>query len=329
MSALVTVIRDRYVLGSPAHEQGEPAHLITLSRALSRSYTTDAHFAVYRTPNARRLTSAAPQVLGGVELTAILFDVDCADVHGTSEPAPEAWRSDLRERFAALQVDHPGGYFYETRGGARIVYEQPAPTVLRTDDDARTWKRGYAVALAYLERRFGIVADPACSDWTRLFRAPRATRTPGGAPEQWPTIGDVEHIGALTIDATTADVGLARSRSKAFDVPRVLPVGSSTLSDGRGLLFHALRSRGDVGAERADGGIVIRCPNERQHSTGRSGDGSTVLYPPKAGGEIGAICCLHAHCVDLRVRDWLAMFAEHELDDARRTAGIAARGRAA
>ena len=71
---------------------------------------------------------------------------------------------------------HPNPYYYETRGGGRIVYVQAEPTVLRSQADAIAWRQEYAIAVAHLARVFGIVADPACSDWQRHYRLPRATR---------------------------------------------------------------------------------------------------------------------------------------------------------
>jgi hypothetical protein len=312
---------DRRVRGWPRHEQGEPVYTRELGHILSRAYGTDAHFVQYATPNDRRLTKDALDHLDKVEIGCIAFDIDCAAVHGTPAPAPAAWRAEVVDRVRALAKVHGQPFQYGTRGGERLVFSLSSPRVLRSSEDAKGWAQDYAITISYFERRFGLQCDPACADWTRLFRCPHATREPGGKPEQWPTYGDPYRIAALRIDASAEDVATARARSKAFAAARVLDFTPCS-ADGYGLLYHALRLRGSLRQARGSNAFLIRCPNEAQHSTGDSADGSTLLYLPAHGKEIGAICCLHAHCSDLNVRDWLRLFSETELDDARRAAGI-------
>jgi hypothetical protein len=317
---LVTVLRDRRVRGWPRHDQGDTAYVRELGDVLSRTYRSDAHFCQYRSPNARRLTSDAIDH-ADVELGCIAFDIDCAAVHGTPEPAPAAWRAEVVDGVRALAEVHGQPFLYGTRGGARVVFSIPSPRVLSSSEDAKVWAQDYSIALVHIERCFGLQCDPACADWTRLFRCPRATREPGGKAEQWPTCGDPYRIAALQIDASAEDMATARARSKAFAAARVLDF-EPCLADGYGLLFHALRARGSLRRAHGSNAFVIRCPNEAQHSTGVTADGSTLLYLPARGEEIGAVCCKHAHCDRMRVSDWLRLFNDSELADARRAAGI-------
>ena len=56
--------------------------------------------------------------------------------------------------------------------------------------------------------------------------------------------------------------------------------------------------------------FTVECPNQRQHTTGRPGDGSTVLWVADESGRPfseGVINCLHAHCHGLRLADWRAL----------------------
>lgn len=317
----VTVMRDRYVRGWPAHEDGERAYVVELGAALEREYSTDAHMTAYRTPNGRRLTRDCIDRGVPVELTCVLFDLDGPDHVATPE-----WRKETRSRVQDLVKVHPGVYYFETRGGARLLGRQREHTIITTHEDARRWRQSIAVAIAYLERRFGLVADPGCSDWQRLYRLPRATREPGGAPENLPTWGDPSAIGVLEIDADSADVETARKRSKAFREAKARNVESTSTCDGFGVLYWALRLRNDVIDDRSSGVYLVRCPREREHTTGSTGDGSTLLYlPDRHGDEIGHVHCLHGHCADMTPKRWLAEFSASELDAARERAGIPTR----
>lgn len=290
------------------------AHVRSIARVMEHTYRTDAHFAAYVSPNGYRLNRRCFDEGISVEMTAAVFDVDAPGHEATPQ-----WRREIRERVCALADVHPGLYMYETRGGLRILYTLPGRTILRSREDADRWRQQYLTGLAYLSRRFGIEADPACSDWQRLYRCPRATRDPGGDPENHPTWGDPSEIQPLRIDATWSDLDLARSRArKAFQRATVLDV-TPCPSSGDGLFYRLLRARGDILEEHDRGAYVIRCPAEREHTTGQTGDGSTLLYLPAAGMELGAIHCLHAHCSGRTAREWLRFFSDDEIESARRS----------
>ncbi len=317
IDAVVSVFPDKRACGWPRWPRGTWAEVCSLSSALSRSYSTDAHFAAYETPNGRRLTREAIDRGKRPVLSVAVFDIDCPAVHGSSAPAPEDWRAALLEQVAELARAHPAPYVYMTRGGARIVYTQPELVVLCSQADAQRWSQDYAIAVNYLARRFGIVADLACKDWQRFYRLPHATRDLGGKPERWAVHGDPAHIGSLSIDATTADVTAARRTSKVF-VKRQALAFEPCVSDGRGMLYHLLSASGAIIRPHADGAHVIRCPRESSHSTGFTGDGSTLLFPPAIGKSVGAIACLHGHCSNMSVRDWLQLFSEGDIETAQR-----------
>ncbi|MEO7037654.1 MAG: hypothetical protein ABI548_27095 [Polyangiaceae bacterium] len=288
--------------------------MLSLGRALELGYKTDAHFTAYEAPSTHLHRLNIESINQGIEvtMTSVVFDID-----GPDHAASDAWRSETRGKVDALNRVHPGVFFYETRGGARIVYRQAEPMILRTQDDAREWSRVYAVAVAYLGRRFGIVADPACSDWQRHYRLPRATRDEGGKPESWPMLGDPHEIGFLEIDAAPDDVNKAKGVSKAFRAPSVTFVPSDYCGDG--LLAHLLRGRGALGRPGSRGGWICLCPNRLQHTANTDGSDSTVVYPPKVGAEIGVIVCKHGHCESIVNKDWLRFFNQSEIDRARAT----------
>lgn len=66
--------------------------------------------------------------------------------------------------------------------------------------------------------------------------------------------------------------------------------------------------RGDVlHDKRNKNGIVIRCPNGEQHTTGVEGNGSTILMQNKQTGR-WRLVCQHSHCGHLKDQDQLIEF---------------------
>lgn len=324
----VTLFRDKFARSWPQLDAEKPlraedrAAVVSLETMLERDYSTDAHFTAYRSAERARLNSEAPSDAMPVELTCVVFDVDGP---GHAEMLVlDPWRKQLRERVVELAKAHPDPYYYETKGGARIVYRQADPFVIRSRDDATEWSQRYAVAVAYLRRRFGIVADIACKDWTRCFRAPRATRTEGGAPENWPVWGDAANVGALEIEATSADVVAADEATNLFQRSRAVDLGVPSRV-GDGLFYWLFRNRGELGRDAPRGGWIIPCPNRTAHSRNSTGTDTTIVYPAAGDGELGLITCYHAHCQGLRARDWLRFFTDYEIESARQAAGITPR----
>jgi len=316
--SLVTVLENRYVPGFGRDDAG-PAYKLPLSKALPRTYSTDAHFTQCVSPVAHRLTAEA---IGKVEIKmeVIAFDFD-APTHGTDEPVSEQWREDLHEKVLLLFEEHGQGFAHDTKNGARALFTM-APTFIATAEDAAQWKREYSVLCAYLNRRYGLHADPACDDWSRLFRLPHATREPGGKPEQRATIGDPSNVARLWIDKPTrADVARAKlAKPQVWSRRRERDTFAFT-GGGAGVLFYALQARGHIVRELKHGHQVV-CPNDAVHSCGKSGDSSCMLYPPSPGDAIGWLHCLHASCSGRTAKEWLALFSESELEAARRAAGV-------
>jgi putative DNA primase/helicase len=187
---------------------------MTLAVAMTRDFRTDAHCQAVCVSDApfRLKKAAIPKLPDGVPITAFLVDVD-----GPDHAADDAWFGGERGKIQALLAAHPGGFCYRTRGGYRLVYELSGH-VIRDDDDGHRWRLFYHRSLLHLARDFGIVGDPACSDWTRLFRLPHATRDPKRGPENLETIGDATAIGAWTYEPNdlAADIATVRGLHDAF-----------------------------------------------------------------------------------------------------------------
>lgn len=63
-------------------------------------------------------------------------------------------------------------------------------------------------------------------------------------------------------------------------------------------IAQALYDQGLVKSQRPDGALNIACPFEDEHTT-KSGESSTVYFPPNTGGyAVGHFKCLHASCGD-------------------------------
>jgi hypothetical protein len=332
---LVPVLQRQAIRGWPRYEKGGHAGYTPLHDALTVRHPTDAHFAAYSVPSLRRrLTLEAlrrAELPDGVPMVAAVFDVDCREAHVAGVPlAADTWWLGELAKLDGLRARHPGAFIYRTRGGYRIVYGLEAPVVLRDASDGAKWSSRYAQWVAYLRRAFSIDADAACADWPRLFRLPHATRVEGGGSEERETIGDPSQIGPWTCEPTAEDVAAAegmRPKTRGREVRRPRPCRvSAEVPIGSGVLFHAFEARGEIGTAVEAGKWKAACPWESEHSKGERFDGSTVLYAPSAGGELGWLHCSHAHCTGRDMRDVLAHFTDDELARAREAAGIPLRG---
>lgn len=212
------VFTGKHLRAWPKHDDGGPATYRPAGIALRARYSTDAHTAAYsveRVP--RRLDKTSPgYLLDGAPLVVrmgfLLVDVDGAD-----HKADSAWREGEGAKVERALAELPGGFSYQTRGGYRLVWRLMAPFPIASDTDAAAWKLTYWRALLLLSRRFGIVGDPACADWTRLYRLPHATRDPGGSPEALPTTGDPELVAPLALDLNPTVLALDLAEARRLD----------------------------------------------------------------------------------------------------------------
>jgi hypothetical protein len=222
----------------------------------------------------------------------------------------------------ALHGQHPDLLAYRTRSGYRAVDILPEPIMLCTSRDVEAWRQRYLTWVAYLDRCFAIQADPACKDWTRIFRLPHATREPGRPPENYEVSGDARHLGIWAPEITSADIEQAVSLGKRPSARAPRARGSESVCTGAGLLHHAFKAHGWIGhAIEADKWAVV-CPWEKTHTMGERFDSSTVIWGPGPGDEVGWWHCSHSHCQHRDLRDVLRLFTQSELDQARQAAGI-------
>jgi transposase-like protein len=240
---MIPVFPRREVRAFPGFDHGAFARYMDLGLALTSVFPTDVHFAAYHVPSIpRRLSSdALGHVEGGVPMVALVFDVDDEEAHRRQTPSTHAWFARELPKLERLFFKHPHGFAYRTKGGYRIVYLLEPVFRIADDEDRRAWTKRYVRELCYLARRFGIIGDPACRDWTRLFRLPHGTREAGRGPELRGIIGDPAALGAwghaLEADVS-ADAALATQlsarRSEWSSVGRLLSPPPPRLSRSPG-----------------------------------------------------------------------------------------------
>ncbi|HEX4341327.1 MAG TPA: hypothetical protein VH062_35710 [Polyangiaceae bacterium] len=315
----VLVLPHARVLAQPgrAFRVEDRGQALPLAEALTVAFTGDAHVVGYTAatpggkPSAWRLKSDAVGKYS-IVMRWLLLDVDAPGHTATPE-----WREDMRAKLVRLAAVHPGAFIYFTRGGLRIIWHLAAPFPITTAEDAAKWKAIYGRTCDLLERDFGISCDRACSDWSRLYRLPRATRDRPVGPEDHPTVGDPSAIGVFELpelpEAGTVPTQPLRALKISSARVRIGDGGARAASPGRGLLYRLLDRRGDVGETTAlSTGVEafkVRCPRAHLHTTG---DDGTILVPAKNGGP-GWIKCQHSHCADVTADEWLSCFTSDEL----------------
>lgn len=112
----------------------------------------------------------------------------------------------------------------------------------------------------------------------------------GGLPCEFPVLGldEFEALWAamgerFAIEAPSTGALSVRKKGEHLELPD--PVAD------------LLQEQGRVLGEDRDGALVIACPWEHEHTTGTTGDGSTVWFPAGSNGhEKGHFKCLHGHC---------------------------------
>ncbi len=230
-SPSVLFLRDKITVGFPETKEKREKNAFVprveyrpLAEVLASAYDTDAHFAPYTSVIPHRLRGALFDRRPGGELAealaihqcgeaqlpaltatmiAIVFDADDPVAHAEKKPARDEWRTEERPKIDALRGEYAGALVYESKGGYRPVMVLARTRTLRSEDDAAAWTAFYVLSAASLSRRFGIVADPTCRDWTRLYRLPRVLRE--GKREVRPVYGDANAIGTFDYEPTDAD----------------------------------------------------------------------------------------------------------------------------
>lgn len=189
MSSLVTVFRSRFAPSWPDHDHGDAPLVLSAAEAFSQRFDTDAHMACYVAPGCSRRLSVRAVSRTAIAMVLLVFDLDDPVAHAERRASGDEWWGHTRAKIVRLAEEHPGLFAFRTRGGARVVYLAPPGAEIRSDADARRWKRLYASGRTYLRERFDLEADRACESWNWLFRLPFVRRD--GAREERETLGEL------------------------------------------------------------------------------------------------------------------------------------------
>lgn len=183
--------------------------------AMNDAHSTDAHFVCYGLASGAvhpriNKTCAAHIVAAGdrVVLPFMAIDID--------NPGHKRWDGiagviDLLDLLSAYGAHwwpaSDWSFFYSTRAGARLVYTLKEP--LSPDE----WEQGARGLIAEFKRE-NFDVDPACRDWTRLFRLPDVMRDGvQQGDEPW----------AVVIDQADNRLDLATRDPDAGDFDRLFP----------------------------------------------------------------------------------------------------------
>ena len=278
------ILRSKYVKGFSSGVT-LPCTLVTRERpraALLARHTTDAHCVQYEVTGAAqaRINKAGLSVLrergGDVSIGVLLVDVDAPE-HGAEEAgALEEWRA--WQRIALDGFPTPLAT-YDTRGGYRIVWRYPQPVSPEEHEQA------VAPAVVELLGQYGIEADRACGDWTRLFRLPFVRRD--GVDQDHPhTIGAA--LPRLPLHLLDLDKHRAQAQGSGAGSGAAIDLSAVAGVKGLPQLFEALGLVRTTTPARID----VVCPWDEHHSSGGHGS-STSLLGLDSGG--WAFSCLHNH----------------------------------
>lgn len=255
-------MRTAGLAGDPAAAGSAPQlfQLVPLAEALSTRYPFDAMLAMYRIEGETRMPRLNKSALRylvdkGAQVVAdkVLLDVD--------NPGHTPWESEeqIAEAYAKVKATKLGATagFYATRAGYRLIWLLAEPLPVSLLDS-------YLVKLIAEIAKDGIIADPACCDWTRLFRAPFATREGMTEPLNLPhdfEVGvlDFAPAGLIACRMPVRDTAIGAEWPHTPPAPSIPgPEDALPLKTAAPELYTALRKGKPIAARDAHNQTILR-----------------------------------------------------------------------
>ena len=155
--------------------------MYTFEDTFTKPFPTDAHFVSYQpvgfvdteSRGWPRLNKAVlPKIRsmhGDIVATCLVLDYDSPDKATWTRERLDSWLLHLDQVADEWPAAFQFNVFYTTRHGCRLVYVYDAPVPVDIAEGKHRW-------MVQEFQRHGINFDPACSDWTRLFRLPYVMR---------------------------------------------------------------------------------------------------------------------------------------------------------
>jgi P4 family phage/plasmid primase-like protien len=292
----ITTIEHAKLTGWPRAEgPSGNADAMGLFQALTSEWGTDRHFQAIepydaggspRRVNVAQLTDEQLRARP-VRMVLRVLDVDTPG-HGVRD---EAWTAELHRLIAALPGAKP--LYYLTRGGARLLWELPEPFVIDSRARYKAWVDDQECAVRQMREAYGIAADPACKDPSRLYRLPNVVRAEHGQQrsELYGQLGTWDYKLLAKYREPTALERLDNEAAVCDRPAREMRLARALEANG------GLRELGTVK-------VAVRCPWVETHSDHGHRDplsGGTIVFAT-ADGE-GMFYCSHAHCAKRRQSD--------------------------
>jgi hypothetical protein len=208
----------------PVAKRGE---VLPLREALARTWQGDVYTVAYEATGgphgAHRFAHETLKVGVTPRCVFLALDVD----HPVAKPEERACTPDERAELAAqveaFRATVPGVVAYHTRGGVRLIALLAEPVVIAGTESAAVKvavKRWKSLVSRWIARaaRAGVLADPACVDWTRFFRLPHGVRDK--EPQRWPWQGSPAEMGYWPA-LDTSDEAVAEDRETLASIPEL------------------------------------------------------------------------------------------------------------
>ncbi len=127
----------------------------------------------------------------------LVGDVDDPIAHRLGTRAREEWREEQKPKIGRLYERHPGAVVYGTNGGMRVVFRLAQPFPIAAPEDKQRWWGAYGGFVRYVRDVSGLILDPTCKDFCRLYRLRNVRRDK--VQVEGPLVGDPHNIEALDV----------------------------------------------------------------------------------------------------------------------------------